>query len=187
MEAFLARSNFKTSPTKQHSNPRLDQIYCSQNDDDASTDIKLATLASLFPYVEQSILLDFLISKDGSVDAVIASLSFSQTISSPRKRSSVAIGHQSSLSAFRRSEHGPPNSPFAKRQALTRKGQTLHLYSPADIAAHTPCSIVHNFLPVEEADKLLKELLEEAPTFGKQTFKLFDNGNANLLDIGSDH
>ena len=58
---------------------------------------------------------------------------------------------------------------------LTKKGQTLHLYTPEDIAAHTPCSIIHNFLPARAADDLLRELLEEAPTFGRQTFKMFDN------------
>ena len=58
---------------------------------------------------------------------------------------------------------------------MTKKGQTLHLYTPEDIAAHTPCSIIHNFLPAREADDLLRELLEEAQTFERQTFKLFDN------------
>jgi len=58
---------------------------------------------------------------------------------------------------------------------MSKKGKTLHLYSPEDIAAHTPCSIIHNFLPAEEADALLEELLLEAPTFERQSFKLFDN------------
>lgn len=62
-----------------------------------------------------------------------------------------------------------------RTKALTRKGQTLHLYTREDIAAHTPCSIVHNFLPALEAEGLLRELLAEAGTFEKQTFKLFDN------------
>jgi len=62
---------------------------------------------------------------------------------------------------------------FAK--ALTKKGQTLHLFSPIDIERHTPCSIMHNFLPRDVADALLEELLDEAPSFRTETFKLFDN------------
>lgn len=91
---------------------------------------------------------------------------------SPRKRAATSVGYQSSLTAFRNADAG---SPSAKRRALTKKGQTLHLYTPEDIAAHTPCSIIHNFLPAQEADNLLRELLDEASTFERQTFKLFDN------------
>ncbi|KAL8775531.1 MAG: hypothetical protein Q9209_000027 [Squamulea sp. 1 TL-2023] len=40
---------------------------------------------------------------------------------------------------------------------------------------HTPCSIIHNFLEAQVAEDLLQELLEEAPSFERQTFKLFDN------------
>jgi hypothetical protein len=51
----------------------------------------------------------------------------------------------------------------------------MHLYDPVDIAEHTPCSVIHNFLPAEDADELLKELLDESKTFEKITFKLFEN------------
>lgn len=139
-----------------------------------TTDIKLATLASLFPQVDQLTLLDLLISADGSVDTVSSSLSTRDLASSPRKRPAVGIGHQTSLSSFRRSRNDDRELLSVKRRALTRKGQTLHLYAPEDIDAHTPCSIIHDFLPAQVADDLLKELLEEAPSFEKQTFKLFD-------------
>ena len=142
-------------------------------DHEDSTDIKLATLASLFPDVDQATLLDLLISADGSVNAVLASLSPDAGTFSPRKRSLAGIGHQTSLSSFRRSD-SKDDTPSTKRRALTRKGQTLHLYTPEDIENHTPCSIIHNFLPVQEAESLLKELLDEAPTWERQTFKLFD-------------
>ncbi|KAH0005343.1 hypothetical protein KCU78_g12922, partial [Aureobasidium melanogenum] len=46
--------------------------------------------------------------------------------------------------------------------------------SPQDIETHTPCSIIHNFLPNEEANSLLEELLDESKTFEKETFQLFD-------------
>ena len=153
-------------------------------DEEDSTDLKLATLSSLFPSVDQATLLDLLISTDGSVEKVHGSLfsgQDSEAVISPRKRPAAArrsVGYQSSLSAFRNCGEDELPVPIAKRrrqQVLTRKGQTLHLYSAEDIAAHTPCSIIHNFLPAREADDLLRELLQEAPTFQRQTFKMFDN------------
>lgn len=175
MDTFLSRT------VSNSSNWPAEQKGCSTSKDSSidecedSTDLKLATLASLFPNVEHSKMLDLLIAANGSVTRVKESLSYSKNSLSPRKRSATTIGYQSSLDAFRRFENMEPNSMPAKRRALTRKGQTLHLYSPNDISTHTPCSIIHNFLPAEEADSLLRELLEEAPTFEKQNFKLFDN------------
>ena len=148
--------------------------------DEESTDIKLAILASLHPSVTQDTLLDMLILQDGSVEAVTRHLGSQSVATSSRKRPSAAVGYQSSLSSFRTypPRQGDPHvaSPTsAKRRALTRKGQTLHLYDPDDVAKHTPCSIIHNFLPAEQAEHLLTELLAEAPTFERSTFKLFDN------------
>ena len=155
----------------------------NHDDEEDSTDLKLATLSSIFPTLDQATLLDLLISFDGSIAAVSNSLSGygHSEVGSPRQNNTnnnkrpapIGIGHQSSLTAFWRSETGSPSAK--RRTVLTKKGQTLHLYTPEDIAAHTPCSIIHNFLPAREADDLLRELLEEAPTFGRQTFKMFDN------------
>ncbi len=176
MDAFLSNSSktcnrFQNTDTDHSPRTAADDVLADNED---STDIKLATLASLYPNLDQATLLDLLISSDGSVEAVSSSLSPGTEIVSPRKRPAAGIGHQTSLSSFRRSgiENG---TPFPKRRALTRKGQILHLYTPEDIENHSPCSIIHNFLPVEEAASLLTELLDEAPTFEKQTFKLFDN------------
>lgn len=58
---------------------------------------------------------------------------------------------------------------------MSKKGTTLHLYDPEDVAEHTPCTIVHNFLSKDEADDLLREMLDESSSFEKITFKLFDN------------
>lgn len=49
------------------------------------------------------------------------------------------------------------------------------MFDPEDIEEHTPCSIIHNFLPSDLANDLLNELLEEAKSFERNTFKLFDN------------
>ena len=174
MEAFISQKRPRASPLPPDAFEHLpDKDHDLGEEDD--TDLKLVTLASLYPDIDQATLLELLISADGSVDTVARNISASNRGTSPRKRALRGIGHQSSLSIFRNPRNETQEAPSAKRRALTRKGQTLHLYTPDDIAAHTPCSIIHNFLPPQQADDLLKELLEEASTFGRQTFKLFDN------------
>lgn len=172
MNPYISRKRRKVSSTTIESteNSLVESGLLTKRDreeDEESTEIKIATLASLFPDVDQGILLDSLIAENGSVSAVCQALHFSEKQDSSRKSS--VVGHQSSLISFR------IGSANTRLKPLTRKGQTLHLYTPEDIAAHTPCSIIHNFLPVEEADALLRELLKEAFTFERQTFKLFDN------------
>lgn len=175
MDSYLFNKRSRLSPAIEHTRSLslTNDQYLDR--EDGSTDFKLATLASLHPYVDQTTLLDLLISADGSVDAVRETLSITRGDASSRKRSVAGTGFQSSLSAFRKNGSETLDLPSAKRRTLTRKGQTLHLYTPEDIAAHTPCSIIHKFLPDHQADELLKELLKEAPTFESQTFKLFDN------------
>ena len=175
MEVFLSGKREKDVMILQEAEKPSKAADGFPGDGEDSTEIKLAILSSLFPDVEQTSLLDLLISADGSVDAVSASLSPADPKSPTHKRPGVGIGHQTSLSSFRKSESEDGGNSSTKRRALTRKGQTLHLYSPADITHNSPCSVIHNFLPVQEAEDLLKELLEEAPTFERQTFKLFDN------------
>lgn len=172
MESFLSRH--KSTIVSKAPTASSCIVETVVDDQDDSTDLKLAKLASLFPTVEQRTLLDLLISADGSVQAVQASLSSPAKVLSPRKRPAASVGYQTSLSSFRSATDSVSDSTL-KRRTLAKKNQTLHLYSPEDIESHTPCSIIHNFLPAHEADNLLKELLEEAPTFERQTFKLFDN------------
>lgn len=179
MEAFLSRKRPKPSPCasdiQQTPSPQIHNL--DEEEQEESTDLKIATLSSLFPTIDQATLLDLLISADGSVEAVFTSLSVKSETESPRKRTATRVGYQTSLSSFRKSATNTASgsSSAKQRRALTKKGQTLHLYTPEDVAAHTPCSIIHNFLPAQEADSLLRELLEEAQTFERQTFKLFDN------------
>lgn len=182
MDSFIIFRKRVKEPLSPPPQPKTSPDFTKEDEED-STDLKLATLSSLFPTIDQATLLDLLISTDGSVERVIDSLSgsrYNSEVISPRNNSkrrlataTVGVGYQSSLSAFRKSEEG--ESKKRRRGLLTRKGQTLHLYSAEDIAGHTPCSIIHNFLPAQEADGLLRELLEEAPTFQRQTFKMFDN------------
>lgn len=193
MDAFISHKRRMQAPpshnnltpfTTRTSTPKQSQLReHEEGEEEASTDLKLATLASLYPHVAQEALLDSLIAADGSVEAVCRDYNASDHLRSPRKGSKRGIGFQTSLAGFRKSgsdvvNDGMPEmgSGVSKRpRTLTKKGQTLHLYTPEDIAAHTPCSIIHNFLPAAEAEELLKELLEESPTFPRQTFKLFDN------------
>jgi alkylated DNA repair dioxygenase AlkB len=136
-----------------------------------STDFKLALLASLNPDIGHEILLDALLSANGSVEVASNQLSgVTNALTRKRRGTSASTGYQSSLSSF----SVTTGSTSPSKKPLTRKGRTLHLYSPEDIEQHTPCSIIHNFLPCEEADALLREILPETPTFKREKFKLFD-------------
>ncbi|MCJ1335503.1 hypothetical protein MMC09_000774 [Bachmanniomyces sp. S44760] len=171
MEKFLNRKTQKllTQQKLTSSKSRIDYGVVEESD---STDVKLATLASLCPDVDHVVLLDALVAAEGNVQTSLDALGVGTSLGvSPKKRSMNGIGYQGSLSSFRVPNENPPS----KQRKLTRKGQTLHLFDPKAIAAHTPCSVIHNFLPREEALDLLRELLEQAPTFERQTFKLFDN------------
>jgi hypothetical protein len=169
MDAFVSRKKRKLS--SPDSATTIQDVSALNAPDDESTDFKLALISSMHPYIEQQVLLDVLLAHQGSVEAALTSLKSSD---SPPRKVSAATGYQSSLSSFIAKSDASEGS--AKRaKLLSKKGKTLHLYDPADVAAHTPCSIIHNFLPAEEANALLEELLKEAPSFERMTFKLFDN------------
>lgn len=141
-------------------------------DDDEPTEVKLALLASLHPDSEQEALLDALLAHQGSVSRAAAAL---QTAARPgTNRDKSRVGHQQSL------RHYALAGASTAKRVKAKKGSTLHLYDPEDVAEHTPCTIIHNFLPAHDADELLRELLREAETFEKITFKLFDNVVASL-------
>ena len=176
MEAYLSRKRRRLSPadrTTQSSSVSHIHDFDDQSNEQ-STEFKVAILASLHPSVDQEYLLDLLVASSGSIKSVCQTLAKQNEPIPSRTKSTVGVpGHQTSLNMFR--SHSESPSDCKRLKALTRKGQTLHLYAVEDIAVHTPCSIIHNFLPKDEAEVLLKELLEEAPTFERQAFKLFDN------------
>ena len=135
-----------------------------------STELKLAMLASLTSVDDSDILLEALLAANGSVEAAVEVLNGEARGSPRRNRATPSVtGYQSSLHSFRKI-----SSEARPAKQLTQKGKTLHLYAPEDVAQHTPCSIIHNFLPPETANALLDELLAEAPSFGKEVFNLFD-------------
>ena len=177
MEAYLSRKRTKLSPLDRTTLSSSVSGDCELEDqsNEQSTEFKLATLVSLHPSVDQEYLLDLLVASNGSVESAREVLTKSDVLVPRQKRSMAGVGHQTSLTIFRSHSEGHSDFKSKKLKTSTRKGQTLHLYANEDIAAHSPCSIIHNFLPKDEAEMLLKELLKEALTFERQTFKLFDN------------
>lgn len=167
MDAFITRKRRKLTP------PPLPPLDDGNLGDEEPTEVKLALLASLHPDIEQDTLMDVLLAHDGSVSAASSSLAASSPSDKKRRLSGVP-GAQTSLKSFTTPSSTSPVSKAAPR-LLSRKGQTLHLYSPEDIAQHTPCTLIPSFLPSALADALLTELLAESTTFESNTFKLFDN------------
>lgn len=171
MDAFVSRKRRRVEEPEKLARaqvPTPPQEHRAQEEE--STDFKLAILASLHSSLDETTLLEALLASEGSVDQASDWLAHRNT-TSPRKRSvPTNVVFQSSLSSYRIS----PKEGGPTKKKLVRKGQTLHLYSPEDIEAHTPCSIIHNFLPTKQADELLLQLLDEADTYSSIEFKLFD-------------
>ena len=181
MDAYVSRKRQRFSPKDEE--PKSNQERSDPSTED-STDIKLAILLSLFPAIKQDELLDILVSCEGSVEAASSTLSVQGSAAdTPRvkkRAASGSLGMQTSLSShvFTTTEDGVMKSineiRNKRKPPPTKKGKTLHLYSPEDIAAYTPCTIIHNFLPPEEANKLLQELLDESKYLTRSEFQLFN-------------
>jgi hypothetical protein len=173
MDAFVSRKRRRVSPMPEVQRKAESNIALLQGEDEDSTDVKLAIISSLYPEKCHDDILEILLSCDGRVPDALEALESVKFI--PRKRHSSTIGLQSAL-AFGNSGFSSSSKQLGKPSAaLTRKGKTLYLYTPSDIATHTSCSIIHNFLPKDLANALLEELLPEVATFSKATFRLFDN------------
>jgi alkylated DNA repair dioxygenase AlkB len=171
MDAFVSRKRRRLSPPAEVDPTRPASPFGDVED---STDVKLAILSSLHSEYSHDDLLEILLGCEGSVKTALEALSAGAGHVLPsRGKRRTSVGLQSSLPYFT-GDSEDQTSP-KKPKTLTKKGKTLHLYDPADIAAHTPCSIIHNFLPPELATALLLELLPEISTYQSATFKLFDN------------
>lgn len=173
MDRFVSRKKRKVSKQGDEA-----EVLHGKPVESQSTDEKLAILLSVFDDKSYDILLDALTSSDGdverAVDYILTAPALSQVSTLPRKTSHQGV--QSSLSFLSSNPIGTSNTVAAGLvKSLTKKGKTLYLYSPAEIAKHTPCSIIHNFLPTALANDLLKELLPETKSFTSATFRLFDN------------
>jgi len=144
----------------------------ADEDEDESTDFKLAVLQSLHPQISQDVHLEYLLAHDGDINKASEALGAMSPLKRKRPHAGTTVGYQSSLAAFTTGNEASSSGRTTK--PLTKKGKTLHLFAPEDVEAHTPCSIIHNFLPTEEADALLKELLDESLKYNRGTFQLFE-------------
>ncbi|KAG6014031.1 hypothetical protein E4U54_005929 [Claviceps lovelessii] len=178
MKSFLVTASNATKSKRRlgpESEPGL------QDGDDEPTEVKLALLSSLHPDIEPETLLDFLLAHDGSVGRASEAIRFGKSCQRQEKKTYTGIGYQQSLRRYATTSRGSTTTTTTttttptKKKLKSKKGTTLHLYDPEDVAEHTPCTIIHNFLPTDKANELLKELLNEAKSFEKNTFKLFDN------------
>ncbi|KAH8434178.1 putative CUE domain protein [Aspergillus melleus] len=157
------------SPSHPQPPPNLGDTTGFEED---STDVKLAQLMSLFPEITQETLIDVLVSCGGSVKSASSTIAAQFSAHLPKKRTVLGgTAIQSSLSSHVLS---PGKGPTAPKTPRTKKGQTLHLFSPEDIATETPCTLIHNFLPAEQANALLLELLDESKHFSRYKFQLFE-------------
>ncbi|KAL3492876.1 hypothetical protein BJX62DRAFT_98159 [Aspergillus germanicus] len=161
--------------------PRSPAVADAANDDEGSTDTKLAQLVSLFADTPQEILLDILVSCGGSVESAITTITEQKQIaSSPTalgKRAKTTNGGpaiQTSLISHVLQSPSGKGEGLTKRRNPVQKGKTLYLYSPEDVSAHTSCTIIHNFLPADQANALLLELLDESKHFSRYQLQIFE-------------
>lgn len=191
MDAFLIKKKRKLSDTTCDAVDGLNgnDDRRQQQHDESNIDEKLAILSSIFEDEPTSILLEALHANQGSIEDATNSL-LSRTSQPgietkarfPETKISMTPGIQSSLSHLRSSHTSRPSNsdqtlvPNSSSSRLQpSKGQTLTLYDPASIAALTPCTIIHNFLPTSLAAALLSELLPETPTYTSLPLKVFDH------------
>lgn len=171
MDAFISRERQPNSPPDKNeiaqSQKPLECATAKPSDEDEPTDFKLAILASLYPDRDGEALLEVLLLSDGSVEQASEALKQNDTLPPKKRPAPSGVGYQSSLSSY---ISGPPTK---KPKTLPKKGETMHLYTPSDVESYTPCSIIHDFLPTEEADALLLELMKEAPTYNRTEFQLY--------------
>ncbi|KAL2871900.1 putative CUE domain protein [Aspergillus lucknowensis] len=195
MDRYLSRKRPRSRSRSRSCSPpanpnRAPVPVGASDDDDASTDIKLAQLVSLFVDTPQDTLLDILVSCGGSVETAITTLTTEQKKqrslgNAKRTRTTATATAASSASAIQTSlashvlapgginKDGDSN-PAPKRRNPVQKGKTLYLYSPEDVATHTSCTIIHNFLPAEQANALLLELLDESRHFSRYQLQIFE-------------
>ncbi|KKA29613.1 hypothetical protein TD95_000680, partial [Thielaviopsis punctulata] len=174
MDAFVVRKR------KRNTAPPPAAVLKDKHDNEP-TDVKLALLASRFPLVDTDILLDLLTASDGSLALATSTLQAATAAAAAHDgthKPSAGAGHQATLRSFcfaSDTGDGSEENNNKKKKRTVKKGVTLHLYDCKDVEEYTPCTIIHNFLPAQQADALLMELVAEAETFQKRQFKLFDN------------
>lgn len=178
MDAFVSRKRRNISNHAEHPTDQPSLASTGNGCEHESTDEKLAILLSVFESKDHEELLDALVDSGGSVETAIDRLLNHPESNDTSIRTPAVTGIQSSLNFGLRASNTESGNTVARKpvkRQLTKKGRTLYLYSPSDIACNTPCSIIHNFLPSDLANELLHELLPETDSYDSATFRLFDN------------
>ncbi|PWY90076.1 hypothetical protein BO70DRAFT_368657 [Aspergillus heteromorphus CBS 117.55] len=168
MDRFISRKRPRSPPASPLPPPPTDED---------ATDMKLALLMSLFPEMALETLMEILVSSGGCVETASSTITAQNTAVQAHPNKKRATPGTPAIQTSLTTHIQPPTltlTPTTTKRTLTKKGQTLHLYSPTDIALHTPCTVIHNFLPSAQANALLVELLNESPHFSRYKFQLFD-------------
>lgn len=133
------------------------------------TDAKISQLQSTFPEVDESSLLEILISCDGSLSTA-ESLLFESFPHKKRK-----INPNSKQASIHRLFGG--TEPESLRSTnTTNVNKPVYLYSKEDVEQTVPYASIHyDFLPKNLADSLLKTILDDGQGFRPQEFYLFGN------------
>ncbi|KAF3927843.1 hypothetical protein ABW20_dc0103025 [Dactylellina cionopaga] len=163
-----------TTPKLEHDDGK--SIY-GLEDEEESTDFKLALLASLQPTLPPETLLDLLLTCNGSVEDASKLASSKKTSSPSSKKQASTVTTQSSLSTYLSPQETASNGltrkiPFPL--PAIPKFKTLHLTTPSQVPFYAPATLHPSFLPTHLANQLLSECLVEVPSFGKYEFRLFE-------------
>lgn len=142
-----------------------------------STTSLLRKLQKEYPLASREVLLDILVSCNGDVDSAKELLGQSQTptkdttstrpIDSPKRQASIAI-----FGVKKRKKESEANTTCSSSPNTLKP---LTLYTPEDIEAALPCSLIYNVLEKAEAENLLDQLMEDHNSWKEKTkFYLFD-------------
>lgn len=137
-----------------------------------STTSLLRQLQKEYPLASRDVLLDILVSCDGDVTSAKQLLGLTRDTTASNGDKTDSPKRQASIAFFgvkkrkTDSESDTPNPSSLK---------PLTLYTPEDIEAALPCSLVYNVLDKTEAEKLLDQLMEDHKSWKEKTkFYLFD-------------
>ncbi|KAF8454181.1 hypothetical protein BGX38DRAFT_1295271 [Terfezia claveryi] len=151
-----------------------------ESDDNLDTDTKLAILSSLFPLVAHEVLLEVLVTAEGSLETaqkILGGGGVTGAAPQNSKRGTVSSsGAQASLSSYLPAATSSSsttnttnnNNGISSLMPRPQKGKPLLLFKPEHVAALTPCTLITGFLPGEVANELLLELVREAQGFVKK-------------------
>lgn len=133
------------------------------------TEAKITQLHSTFPEVDESSLLEILLSCDGSLSTA-ESLLFESFPNKKRKLNS------STKQANIHKLFGGTEPESLKSRNTTNVNKPVYLYSKEDVEQTIPYASIHyDFLPKDLSESLLKTILADTQGFKPQEFYLFGN------------